>query len=153
MELGVTAYAYAYYFKKITIVGARLPRPTGWETPTPTSYITAPCGLTNPQVLGFWLGYVYPSRAVIVRVGRPNPYEVVLEKPSFQEKTRFRFVGVYTKNSCWLPQRVRHPTARSNHLVGEASLPRLSGKGFPSHKLGYFRMTILRVPEKSPASR
>ena len=24
--------AYAYYFKKITIVGARLPRPTGWET-------------------------------------------------------------------------------------------------------------------------
>ena len=24
--------AYAYYFKKITIVGARLPRPMGWET-------------------------------------------------------------------------------------------------------------------------
>ena len=63
--------AYAYYFKKITIVGARLPR----------------------------------------------PYEVVLEKPSFQEKTRFRFVGVYTKNSCWLPQRVRQPTARSGECI------------------------------------
>ena len=28
-------------------------------------------------------------------------------------KTRFLFVGVYTKNSCWLPQRVRQPTAIS----------------------------------------
>ena len=49
------------------------------------------------------------------------PYEVVLEKPSFQEKTRFQFVGVYTKNSCWMSQRVRHPTA----ISGSGKMPLL----------------------------
>ena len=54
-----------------------------------------------------------------------------------------------------MPQRVKNPTAISEvgqdarpteYFVGQASC-------LDSMLLGYFRMTILRVPEKSPASK
>ena len=115
---------FTHGIEYIAIVGARLPRPT----PTPTGYITAPCGLTNPQVLGLWLGYVYPSRAVIVQVRKPVPTRMFIgcreRRSAFPTKAMRsgkmpdpRGVDVYTKNSCWLPQRVRQPTAISSECI------------------------------------
>ena len=62
----------------------------GWEIPTPTKFIL-------------------PLPVVIVQVRKPVPTKVftgslvVLEKPSFQEKTRFQFVDVYTKIAAGCP--------------------------------------------------
>ena len=68
--------AYAYHFKKITIVGAEVASPDGLGNPTPTM-----------------------SRLVVGNADLRSLRNTVLR--------------LYTKNSCWLPQRVRHPTAIS----------------------------------------
>ena len=118
-------------------------------------YYELHCSLWIGKSTGFLrvsLGFVNPSRAVIVQVRRPNPYElhhcylridkstgfrvltwICLSKPigyctgwetqplrSGSRETEFsrkNSVSVclilYTKNSCWLPQLMRQPTAIS----------------------------------------
>ena len=57
-------------FLQVRIRRGEVASPSGLGNPTPTDYLialylTAPCGLTNPQVLGLRLGFANPSRAVI----------------------------------------------------------------------------------------
>ena len=82
-----------------------------------------PCGCPS------WAG-TRPAPTFYWSVGQICvPYEVVLEKPSFQEKTRFQFVDVYTKIAVGYPAyeapnsyiRVGQDARPTNYFVGEAS--------------------------------